>query len=647
MYLNDPVHKKVISVVLAALLIASSLAITNPVKAVNVDPSSGSAKDPSAKPCGSLLTKKVPSGNNVYAVCVKVRDVLFSVSKDNGNTFSKLRNLSNTHTAHYPKLNVSDDKVYVVWESNNQIFLKVIYEQGDSLGGVFNLSNSTSRSRLPQMVVSDNNVSVTWTEIHEGMKKQKFAKLTPDVRGVNFERFKLEKSGDPEYMVNLGLPQWVCGSTGSNCSGIKISGLGTDTVTIQSGLGTTVSTGVVTPANNPTGHVLFNNSTNTSTNPVDETWILKDDPNTVGTTLSSTVVTQSGDNANVTLTFSTNPNIGNLIVQYVIREGQSLKHNVTLSPVTGFAGSLTAIQHWRFMANKVVAYGLNKTMTAMVDQCTAQTSCTMDSTQLDNATLQFYKDTTFVVAESLEPALSKFKSFTLQKSQGGVMDVNFTYDFSSFSIDPNALSNQPYKADGYVSTSLSTGATSCPGTTSSATLSVNPPTALTNFYVRVPISSSYTCILGFIKWDISGITYSNTSTSFNITNTKMTYTVSSTVNNNRSCNYTAMHLDVQANSGSDVYNDVNDYSPESAVFLSGDSSCETAGTHTIDFGTTTSTSTPVANADIYRKLADWSTKWFETGIRLDKDRIDGIQHLVPITADGSTNYPTLTVTYIP
>jgi hypothetical protein len=126
---------------------------------------------------GNSLTPTIAvSGDNVF---VSWRDfiigsqaraeILYTKSHDNGNTFDKIINLSNsTGPSLYPQLIAFGNNVYLIWEDatpgNNDIFFVRSGDNGDTFDKIINLSNSRGNSVFAHMAVYGDNVYVVWSD---------------------------------------------------------------------------------------------------------------------------------------------------------------------------------------------------------------------------------------------------------------------------------------------------------------------------------------------------------------------------------------------------------------------------------------------------------------------------------------------------
>jgi hypothetical protein len=120
-------------------------------------------------------------GNNVYIVWEESvtktlpkhnYDIFFVKSEDKGKTFSMPINLSNnTNLSEHPQIAVSKNGIFIVWaeksnsNSNNKeiIFTKSI-DNGKTFSKVKNLSNSLKVSNNQEISAFDENVCVVWQE---------------------------------------------------------------------------------------------------------------------------------------------------------------------------------------------------------------------------------------------------------------------------------------------------------------------------------------------------------------------------------------------------------------------------------------------------------------------------------------------------
>ena len=138
---------------------------------------------------GNVLVEQQVIGNNVYVVWEDNTnegsiDIFFTVSNDNGQTFSSPENLSNTPlTSFKPKISTDGNNVYVVWEETQEntfvsdIFFSVSNDNGQTFSNPINLSDNIGNSLRAQILTEGNNVYVVWMD------------NTPDTTPSEFEIF--------------------------------------------------------------------------------------------------------------------------------------------------------------------------------------------------------------------------------------------------------------------------------------------------------------------------------------------------------------------------------------------------------------------------------------------------------------------------
>jgi hypothetical protein len=97
-------------------------------------------------------------------------DIFFIKSKDNGRTFSKAINLSNsTQFSERPQIAVSQEGIFVVWaDTNNNDSKEIIFTKSEDNGSTFSkaigISNNLKNSFNQEISVFDDNVYVVWQE---------------------------------------------------------------------------------------------------------------------------------------------------------------------------------------------------------------------------------------------------------------------------------------------------------------------------------------------------------------------------------------------------------------------------------------------------------------------------------------------------
>jgi len=126
----------------------------------------------------SNIIKLKASKNNVYITWEDKQSgqwqLLYRKSQDGGETFSNLRNLSDTTgNVHLHDLSTSRGNVFVVWaanenvsSTNKDIFFRRSVNFGNSFDETINLSNNTDDSLDPHMVTNENGtiIYIVWTE---------------------------------------------------------------------------------------------------------------------------------------------------------------------------------------------------------------------------------------------------------------------------------------------------------------------------------------------------------------------------------------------------------------------------------------------------------------------------------------------------
>ena len=181
---------------------------------------------------GTSFTPDIFShGNNVYVVWTDTisrvsNDIFFTSSIDNGQTFSKPVNLSNNNgSSTIPQLSSSGTNVYVTWMDNSigdlEIFYAFSIDNGQTFGKPLNLSNSPGISQLPQISSFGDNVYVVWQDKTPGIydiflassndKGQTFGSPINLSNNTGYsENPQITSSGDNVYVV------WSDNTPGNN-----------------------------------------------------------------------------------------------------------------------------------------------------------------------------------------------------------------------------------------------------------------------------------------------------------------------------------------------------------------------------------------------------------------------------------------------
>ena len=177
----------------------------------------------------SGIPKIISTGAKVYLVWEDNSNgnfqIFLSKSRDYGATFETPHVLSNTiGQSGTPQMFVSDNNIYAVWMSNPSGNYDVMFakstDDGKSFSRPVDISNTKLDSGYPQFTVSGNNIYVTWTEtISDTNYDVLFAKSTDT--GSTFDKpinlsSNLGESGWPQiaYDGNVYV-SWVDNSTGN------------------------------------------------------------------------------------------------------------------------------------------------------------------------------------------------------------------------------------------------------------------------------------------------------------------------------------------------------------------------------------------------------------------------------------------------
>ena len=106
-------------------------------------------------------------------------DIFFIKSEDNGNTFSKPKNLSNnTGFSEHPQIAVSQNGIFIVWvdntnSNNTEIMFTKSEDNGTTFSKVINLSNNSKNSNNVEISAFDENVYVVWQDIDDDQNNDK------------------------------------------------------------------------------------------------------------------------------------------------------------------------------------------------------------------------------------------------------------------------------------------------------------------------------------------------------------------------------------------------------------------------------------------------------------------------------------------
>ncbi|MGB9169659.1 MAG: sialidase family protein [Nitrososphaeraceae archaeon] len=150
----------------------------------------------------------IVSGNNVYVVWRDESnggdtDILFTVSNDNGQTFvdPPIDLSNNDEGSSGQQMIVSGNNVYVVWQDegngpDRDIFFTVSNDNGQTFDPPIDLSNNAEDSFGQQMIVSGNNVYVVWGDVSNGGDEDIFFTVSND-NGQTFVDPPTDLSNNP------------------------------------------------------------------------------------------------------------------------------------------------------------------------------------------------------------------------------------------------------------------------------------------------------------------------------------------------------------------------------------------------------------------------------------------------------------------
>ena len=115
--------------------------------------------------------------NKVYAIWADDssgdREVLFTMSQDNGSTFETINNLSNnTSDSFNQEIAVFGDDVYVVWldraeDGTTNILFRASADGGATFGNTVNISSNANEESFPKVAAYEGNVHIAWNVIEE------------------------------------------------------------------------------------------------------------------------------------------------------------------------------------------------------------------------------------------------------------------------------------------------------------------------------------------------------------------------------------------------------------------------------------------------------------------------------------------------
>ena len=137
------------------------------------------------------------------------KEIMFTKSLDNGATFSKVINISNTlKNSNRQEISAYNENVYVVWQdteqnnTNSSIMFKSSIDGGNTFNNSIELMNNTDDS-FPKISSYDNYVYIVWN--NENKENSGLFFLRSSNQGDNFEKaIKIEytNSGESQIAVN-------------------------------------------------------------------------------------------------------------------------------------------------------------------------------------------------------------------------------------------------------------------------------------------------------------------------------------------------------------------------------------------------------------------------------------------------------------
>jgi hypothetical protein len=158
------------------LFIKSTDAGANFTDPDNISNNAGSSENPAIE----------VSENTIYVVwsnSASNSEILFIKSTDAGANFTDPENISNSEgTSENPVIAVSGNSIYVVWidttSGNNQVPIAVSENGGENFSAPIIISNNAGDISNPQILISGDNVSITWIDNSSGTNKILLAEST-------------------------------------------------------------------------------------------------------------------------------------------------------------------------------------------------------------------------------------------------------------------------------------------------------------------------------------------------------------------------------------------------------------------------------------------------------------------------------------
>ena len=176
----------------------------------------------SNNPFGSLDAGIAVNENKIYLVwnqkTSNSADIFFSKSTDNGNEFSEPINLSNSKDVSQiirdTQIALSGDDIFVVWydetDNGSDVFFTRSVDDGFTFSKPINLSQTNARSEYPQVVADNENVYVVWQDYSQG-NGDIFLRESTD-SGATFGSIRNLSSNEKESNIFILGPQIFLGN---------------------------------------------------------------------------------------------------------------------------------------------------------------------------------------------------------------------------------------------------------------------------------------------------------------------------------------------------------------------------------------------------------------------------------------------------
>ena len=154
----------------------------------------------------ALYPRIITHGNNVYVAwqdkVMGGNEIFFRASNDAGNKFTGIKNLSrnNTGDSISPVVAANANNTFVVWSDNspgkNEILLRASLDNGNTFGGVKNVSWNEGSSYDPQLAISGPNLYALWEDNSQG--------------GINFDLiFRSSSDGSRNFAEKQNIARYL------------------------------------------------------------------------------------------------------------------------------------------------------------------------------------------------------------------------------------------------------------------------------------------------------------------------------------------------------------------------------------------------------------------------------------------------------